>query len=199
MPREIDEVNQGTLSGGVHWQILAAQTAMKVFGCLEGLTYWNEATQTHEPFCRQDVDQIRYTPIYIERTDGGTPFGEAFHRDLTTAVVERGLALSLAPESALLLATRVQVVDRPIPVPEHIWPGKYSALGAGVLALDLAGAPGALAAGAVADAWASASAYGGAQVLITSMLVDGTRMVMKRAACRPRCADSTWSRNRGEP
>jgi hypothetical protein len=180
MPREIDEVNQGALLGGVHWRILAEQSAMKVFGCLEGLTYWNEATQTHEPYCRQDVDQIRYTPIYVEQTESGTPFGEAFHRNLTTAVVERGLELSLAPETALLLATRVQVVDRPMPVPTNLWPGRYSALGAGVLALGTIGVYGALPAGAVADMWGNASAYGGAQVLVTTMLVDGTRMVMSK-------------------
>jgi hypothetical protein len=181
MPREIGEVNQGTMSGGVHWQILADQAAMKVFGCLEGLTFWNDSTQTHEPYCRQDVDRIRYTPIYIEQTESGSPFGEAFHRNLNTAVVERGLELSLTPEGALLLATRVQVVDRPMPVSINAWPGRYTALGAGVLALGTIGVYGALPAGAVADAYGSASSYGGAQVLVTTMLLDGTRMVMSKS------------------
>lgn len=180
LQREIDEVSQGTLSGGVHWQILADQTALKVFGCLEGLTYWNGATQTHEPYCRQDVDQIRYTPIYVERTDSATPFGEAFHRNLTTQVVERGLALALTPENALRLETRVQVVDRPMPVPINMWPGPYTLLGAGVAAIGAVGAAGAAPAGVAADLWANASAYGGAQVLVTTMLVDGARMVMSK-------------------
>lgn len=181
MPSEIEDVNQGTMSGGAHWRVLAEQSVSKVFGCLEGLTYWNEATETHEPYCRQDVDRIRYTPIFVEQADSGTPFGEALHRNLRTAVAERGLELSLAPGGALRLATRVQVVDRAHSVPLHAWPGHYTMLGAGVAALGLFGAPGAVAAGAAADAMVSGGGYGGAQVLVTTMLLDGQRMVMSKS------------------
>ena len=181
MPNEIDEVNQGPMSGGDHWRVLADHTVMKVFGCLEGLTYWNEDTVTHEPYCRQDVDRIRYTPIYIEQTESGTPFGEAFNRNLTTALVERGLELSLTRDGALALDTRVQVVERSRAVPLHAWPGGYTILGAGVAALAF-GSAGLIASGAALDAYASGEGYGGGQVLITTMLFDGSRVVMSKTA-----------------
>ena len=178
--RDINDVNQKSLAGGVHWEILADHTAMKVFGCLEGLTHWDARTDTHEPYCRQDVDKIRYTPIYVDRTDTGVPFGEAFHRNLTTEVVERGLELSLTPDNALHLTTRVQVVERPIPLPVDAWPGAWTALGASVAVLSANFAAGAITSGIAADAVSNASAGGGSQVMITTMLLDGSRMVMSQ-------------------
>ena len=103
-PREIRDVHQDAMTGGLHWQILAMESVDKVFGCLEGLTFWNERSKTHEPYCRQDVDMIRYTPIYVEQTESGLPFGEALHRNMTTEVVERGLELSLTRNNALVLS-----------------------------------------------------------------------------------------------
>ncbi len=177
--REIRDVNQRTLAGGVHWEILANQSAMKVLGCLEGLTYWDDASQSHLPYCRQDVDQIRYTPIYVEQTESAMPLGEAFHRNLTTEIVERGLALSLSPENALVLETRVQPVDRPAPLPPEDWPGAWSALGASVAVLSANFAAGALTSGLAAD-YVNSSQYRGSQVVVTTMLLDGSRMVMSR-------------------
>jgi len=181
MARSILEGNtQAVLVAGSHWQALSKQTANKVFGCLEGLTYWNEEAGVHEPYCRQDVEKIRYMPIYVDRTDSAVPFAEAFHRDLQTEIVERGMALALRPEGALELGTRVQVVDRAMPVPINSWPGKYTALGAGVYAIASGVLPALLGAGAVADTWANASSQGGAQVLITTTLRDGDRVIMSK-------------------
>lgn len=180
MGREINDVSQESLAGGVHWEILADHTAMKVFGCLEGLTYWDPKSETHEPYCRQDVDQIRYTPIFVDRTDGGLPFGEAFHRNLTTEVVERGMELSLSPAGALHLVTQIQVVERAVPLPVDAWPGAWTALGTSVAVLSANFAAGAVTSGLAADAYSNASAQGGSQVLVTTMLLDGTRMVMSK-------------------
>lgn len=180
MGREIGDVSQETLAGGVHWEILAEQSAMKVIGCLEGLTYWDARSETHEPYCRQDVDQIRYTPIYVERTDTGMPFGEAFHRNLTTEVVERGLELSLSPDNALVLTTRVQAVERAVPLPVDSWPGAWTALGTSVAVLSANFAAGAATAGIAADAYSMADSQGGSQVIVTTMLLDGSRMVMSK-------------------
>lgn len=180
MGREIADVSQETLAGGVHWEILADQSAMKVFGCLEGLTYWDDRTETHEAYCRQDVDQIRYTPIYVEQTESGVPFGEAFHRHLTTEIVERGMALSLTPKNSLVLTTRVQAVERPLPLPVNSWPGAWTALGTSVALLTANVAAGAATAGVAADAYSTAAAQGGSQVIVTTMLLDGSRMVMSK-------------------
>jgi hypothetical protein len=180
MGREINDVSQQTLAGGVHWEILADHTAMKVFGCLEGLTYWDARTETHEAYCRQDVDQVRYTPIYVEQTESAVPFGEAFHRNLVTEVVERGMELSLTPDNALQLMTRVQVVERPIPLPINAWPGAWTALGTSVAVLSANFAAGAATAGIAADAYSNANSQGGSQVLVTTMLLDGSRMVMSK-------------------
>lgn len=181
MARSIEEGNtQAVLVAGSHWQTLSKQTANKVFGCLEGLTYWNESAGVHEPYCRQDVDRIRYTPIYVDRTDSAVPFAEAFYRDLQTEIVERGMGLALRPEGALELGTRIQVVDREMPVPVNAWPGMYTALGAGVYAIASGVLPAIIGAGAVADTWSNASSQGGAQVLITTTLRDGDRLVMSK-------------------
>jgi len=180
MGREINEVSQQSLAGGVHWEILAEQSAMKVFGCLEGLTYWDDRTETHQAYCRQDVDQIRYTPIYIEQTESAVPFGEAFHRNLTTEVVERGMELSLSRDNALVLSTRVQAVERSIPLPVDAWPGAWTALGTSVAVMSANFAAGAATAGLAADAYSSAAAQGGSQVVVTTMLLDGSRMVMSK-------------------
>ena len=178
--RDINDVSQETLAGGVHWEILADQSAMKVFGCLEGLTYWDAKTETHQAYCRQDVDQIRYTPIYVEQTESGMPFGEAFHRHLTTEIVDRGMALSLTPDNALVLATRVQAVERAVPLPVDAWPGAWTAIGTSVAVLSANFAAGAATAGLAADAYNAADAQGGSQVLVTTMLLDGSRMVMSK-------------------
>jgi len=144
------------------------------------LTYWDARTETHEAYCRQDVDQIRYTPIYIEQTESGMPFGEAFQRNLTTEIVERGMALSLTPDDALVLTTRVQAVHRPIPLPVNAWPGAWTALGASVAVATASLAAGAATAGLAADAYSSADGQGGSQVVVTTMLLDGSRMVMSK-------------------
>ena len=194
MARSIEDNTQPVLSAASHWQVLAHQTADKVFGCLEGLTYWDEDAGVHQPYCRQDVEKIRYAPIYVDRTDSAVPFAEAFYRDLQTEIVERGMTLALRPEGAIVLDTRIQLVDRPMPVPIHAWPGLYTALGAGVsaitayAALDPSGTalaasalPALIGGGMLADASVNASAYGGAQVLITTSLRDGERVFMSKS------------------
>ena len=180
MPREISDARQEALTGGVHWEILAQQTVDKVFGCLEGLTFWNEYTKTHEPYCRQDVDQVRYTPIFVENVDRGAPFGEALHRNLTTEVVERGLELSLSRENSLVLTTRVQVTERAKKLSPTSFPGKWTALGTSIAVLSANFIAGAVTAGVSADLYGNANKFGGAQVIVTTMLVDGSRMVMSK-------------------
>jgi hypothetical protein len=177
----IEDNTQGVLVAASHWQVLSKQTADKVFGCLEGLTYWDEDAGVHQPYCRQDVDQIRYTPIYVDRSDSAMPFAEAFYRDLQTEIVERGMSLALRPEGALELSTRIQLLDRPMPVPINAWPGMYTALGTGVFAIASGVEAALVGAGVVADTWANASSQGGAQVVITTTLRDGDRVVMSKS------------------
>ena len=152
----------------------------KLFGCLEGLTFWNERNKTHEPYCRQDVDQIRYTPIFVEQTESGVPFGEAFHRNMMTEVVERGLELSLSRNGALVLSTRVQVTDRAAPLPVRAFPGVWTALGTSIAVMSANFAAGAVTAGVGADLYSSTKDFGGAQLIVTTMLLDGSRMVMSK-------------------
>lgn len=177
----IEDNTQEVLVAASHWQVLSKRTADKVFGCLEGLTYWDDDAGVHQPYCRQDVDQIRYSPIYVARTDSAMPFAEAFYRDLQSEIVERGMPLAMRPEGALELGTSIQVVDRPMPVPINAWPGMYSALGAGVYAIVSGVEPALLAAGIAADTWANANSQGGAQVVITTTLTDGDRVVMSKS------------------
>lgn len=182
MPRSIHEGNtQQVLVAASHWQVVAHQTADKVFGCLEGLTYWDEDAGVHQPYCRQDVDQIRYTPVYVDQTESAVPFAEAYHGALEHEIVERGMGLSLRPEGALVLDTRIHVVDRPMPVPFNGFPGKYTALGSGVIAIASDLWPAIIGAGVVADTWVNASGYGGAQVVITTTLREGERVVMNKS------------------
>jgi hypothetical protein len=179
-PREIRDVHQDAMTGGLHWQILAMESVDKVFGCLEGLTFWNERSKTHEPYCRQDVDMIRYTPIYVEQTESGLPFGEALHRNMMTEVVERGLELSLTRNNALVLSTRVQVTDRAVPLPVAAFPGVWTALGTSIAVMTANFAAGAVTAGIAADLHRNAADFNGAQLIVTTSLLDGSRMVMSK-------------------
>jgi hypothetical protein len=180
-PRELGDARQEALTGGVHWEILAQQSVDKVFGCLEGLTFWNENTKTHEPYCRQDVDQVRYTPIYVESIDRGVPFGEALQRNMSTEVVERGLELSLSRENSLVLTTRIQVTNRAEKLSPTTFPGKWTALGTSIAVLSANFIAGAVTSGIAADLVSNANKFGGAQVIVTTMLVDGSRVVMSKS------------------
>lgn len=174
-------VMQETMTGAEHWRILAEDTARHIDGCLSGRLVFEPSGRGERPLCRHDVAGLAQKPLYVERADGAMPFARAFYDYLTMELLNRGRQVSLASEGAAQVRTRVQLVPRAGQVPVGSFPGPFTVLGAGIFALGDFDVVGPLVgAGALADLYFNANAYGGAQVLISTALTAGDRLVMQR-------------------
>lgn len=174
-------VAQETMTGAEHWRILAEDTARHIDGCLAGRTMWDHGRGVERPICRHSVAGIDKQPLFVERADGAMPFARAFYDYLTMELLNRGRQVSLASEGAAHVRTRIQLVPRAGRVPVDSFPGPFTVLGAGIFALGDFDVVGPLVgAGALADLYFNANAYGGAQVLISTALTASDRLVMQR-------------------
>ena len=181
IPRTVFEHHQRALVAADHWQTLANHTALQIVGCLEGgegpaWVIWSEA-----PVCDADeATRLAERTVYVEPGETATPFGRAFRELLMTELLRQGWAVTLKPDGAVRVAYRVDVVGRETPVDLASLPGTFAALGTGLFALDGRSWGQYLGAGALADAFVSANAFGGSQVVISTSIVDGDRLVMRK-------------------
>ncbi len=180
MAREL--VMQDALRGAAHWEFLAQETTADVIGCVEGLVVLNEETETYDPICHQDTAGLKGRSIYVELVDSATPFSRVFHEYMTTALVEAGQKVTLESKGALVVHTRLRFVNRRGVVPLNSVPGTYALLGTGIWALQDADVLiRLLGLGALTDAYVMANDAGGAQLVITTSLMDGDRFIMRRS------------------
>lgn len=175
------EFTQEILRGVQHWNILARETIDGVLACVEGHVVLNKETERYEPVCAQDTIGLAGRPFFVELVDTATPFGRAFHEFLTTTLVERGQTVSHSPEGALVVRSRMRFVPRDGRVSVNSVPGSYALLGAGIWALEDVNLLRLLALGTLADAYVVANDGGGAQLIVTTSLMDGDRFVMRRS------------------
>lgn len=177
------DISQEALRGASHWQVLARETTRDVIGCVEGRVVFNYETETNEPMCRQDTRGLAGRPIHLESVDTATPFGRVFHEFMTTALVQAGQRVSLAADGALVVRSRLSVVKRSRQVRNRTVPGTYALLGAGIWVLrNTSQLAKLLAMGAAADAYALTHDDLGAQVIITTSLMDGNQFIMRRTS-----------------
>ena len=172
---------QSALIGVSNWQGLAKDTAQDIIACLEGRVVWRRQDWpwTQGPACLGDMAGLKGKPLHVELADSGSPFGRAFHDLLTTELVVRGWPVSRSAEGATVVRYRVQTVERDGDVGLHSFPGPLTVLGYGPFALG--GTARIVSWGALADLYGSAAAFGGAEVVITTSLIDGERLVMRRS------------------
>lgn len=175
------EFTQEILRGVQHWNLLARETVDGVLACVEGHVVLNEETERYDPVCAQDTIGLAGRPFYVELVDTATPFGRAFHEFLTTALVERGHTVSHAPEGSLIVRSRMRFVPRDGSVSVDSVPGSYALLGTGIWALEDTNLLRMLALGTLVDSYVVANDGGGAQVIVTTSLMDGDRFVMRRS------------------
>jgi hypothetical protein len=175
------DFTQEFLRGAQHWKILARETVDDVLACVEGHVVLNEETERYEPVCAQDTAGLAGRSFFVELVDTATPFGRAFHEFLTTALVQRGQTVSHSAEGALIVRSRMRFVSREGSVPVHSVPGSYALLGTGIWALEDTSLVRMLALGTLADAYIVANDGGGAQIIVTTSLMDEDRFVMRRS------------------
>ena len=103
---------QNKMQAARHWEILAADLAVKI-----------------ETFLAER-DELNWRPVYVT-LKGNTPFDEIFHGLLISQLMERGLAVSQKKEQSLILEYNTQILEH-----HHReavkFPMKYTALAAGV-------------------------------------------------------------------
>jgi hypothetical protein len=182
IPAKQPFVFQETLTGVQHWRILAEETAQQIDACLAGRTVWDYWRGAERPVCPHPPPGIAAQPLFVEQADGAMPFGRAFHGYVTAELLGRGRDVSLSPEGATHVRYRVQLVPRAGKVALHSLPGGLAVLGTAIWALDDTDVIGRLVgAGALADLYFAGNAYGGTQVVITTTLTSGDRLVMHRS------------------
>lgn len=173
---------QKGLTAVTHWRILARDSARRIIDCVQGRTVVDWASQKPKPLCAQGTDGLNQLPLYVEQVDTAMPFARAYHESLVTELVQRGQTVSLNPEGALTVRFRIGFFPRDEKVSLDSFPGTFTWLGAGIWALKDTGALWRLLSiGALTDIHAAANRFGGAQVLVTTSLMNGERFVLRSA------------------
>lgn len=166
---------QETLSSAAHWKILAQDTALRIVDYLEG-----KRDASGEPLRGEFPEVVSAKPIYIVQADMEMPFSQAFHDNLTTAILDRGWTVVRSPEDTLVVQYHVQLIPRSRKVDLNAFPGFFTAIGYGLWAMTDLTAQRLLPAGAVFDAYYNAQGGRGAQVNITISLLDGDQYLLRK-------------------
>jgi hypothetical protein len=175
-------VFQETLTGAAHWRLLAKDTADLIDDCLAGRTRQDYLRGIERLICPHPVPGIESRPLFVEQADSAMPFGRAFHGYLTDALVSRGRLVSFTPEGANLVRYRMEILGRTGKLP---LPGDFTVLGAGLWSLRNSDSAGRMfITGAIADVYYNLyfkdGDYDLAQVVFTTSLMAGDRLVMQR-------------------
>ena len=137
-----------------------------------------------EPYCWADTAGIRGRPIYVAYGDRGTAFGRYFREFLITELLSLGHTVVGNPDGAVVVYSRAGVVRRDGEQPIGSTPGTYTLLGYTWYALDQLSAPKqlrtVLATGVLADFWQHNREFSGAQVVVTTALYDGEKVLFRK-------------------
>ena len=143
------------------------------------------------PYCWGDTDGLADRKIFIAQGDRSTGFGRNFRSFLMSELTALGNDVVNNPENALLVKFHLDAVIRDKQVPGSV-PGFFSLAAftswvfrgdeviTGVIPTKFAqiGAP--VAAGLLADSFV-AHEFGGPQLVVTTSLLDGSRVLMRNA------------------
>ena len=175
-------VYQSGLTSVAHWGRLAANSATDISGCLEGkVKPLRLGTDSENPYCWADTAGIRGRPIYVAFGDRGTAFGRHFREYLITELLSLGHSIVDDPDGAIVVSSRAGVVRRDGKQPIGSVPGTYSLLGYTWYALDnVVLSKHVLAAGVLADFWQHNKDFSGTQVVITTSLFDGQKVLFRK-------------------
>lgn len=171
-------VHQSALTSVSHWQRLAEKSAARISACLAGEKY----TTSQRSFClADDTAGIRGRPMYIAFGDRSTAFGRNFREYLITELISLGHTVADDPRGALVVYSRASVVGRAGKQPPSSVPGTFSLLSYAWYALDNATfSKHLIATGVLADLWKYENDFSGAQVVITTSLFDGRKMLLRK-------------------
>lgn len=176
-------VHQTALTSVAHWDRLAVHSAADINGCLEGKIKPVTALGSSSPelYCWADTAGIRGRPIYVAYGDRGTAFGRYFREYLITELLSLGHTVVDNPDGAVIVYSRAGVVRRDGKQPIGSTPGTYTLLGYTWYALDnVILSKHMLAAGVLADFWQHNKDFSGAQVVITTALYDGEKVLFRK-------------------
>jgi len=168
---------QGVLSSAGHWQVLALTTADRIVDYLEGVAYSNGASKKDMPSA-----VVSSKPLYVRPGDPGMIFSRTFHEDLKTVLLDRGWTVTDSSKDALSVDTGIELIPRDGNVAPKEFPGTFSALAYGVWALNSFTIARVFGAGGLADVINNNRAQGGAQVNITTTLMDGDLYLLRKTS-----------------
>ena len=176
-------VYQSGLTSVAHWGRLAAYSATDINGCLEGKAkpFTALGSSSPDPYCWADTAGIRERAIYVAYGDRGTAFGRYFREYLITELLSLGHTVVDDPNGAGVVYSRAGVVHRDGKQPIGSVPGTYSLLGYTWYALDnVLLSKHVLAAAVLGDFWQYNKEFSGAQVVITTALYDGQKVLFRK-------------------
>jgi len=175
-------VYQSGLTSVAHWGRLAANSATDISGCVAGkVKPVSIGSNSPDPYCWADTAGIRGRPIYVAFGDRATAFGRHFREYLMTELLSLGHTVVDDPDGAIVVYSRAGVVGRDGKQRIGSVPGAYSLLGYAWYALDnVTLSKHVLATGVLADFWQHSNDFSGAQVVITTSLYDGQKVLFRK-------------------
>lgn len=180
-PTRFENAKQHKLQAAQHWQLIAGHVATQLHGDVK--------------------DRLNGRPLHVPQPGGEQAFVEGFRDLLTTALVEKGLPVSIDGKDALTVDVRYSAYRfRPERLNSTYFYGDLTALTAGLWAIgEVAGASGvsagaqllAVAAGAEGLSWLSNEAMGRGdrasgpvprtEIMLTLTVADAGKIVSRKS------------------